>query len=40
MPSFFGLIANHISIALLPAYLLLLLVFMAVMHQRLIRSHP
>ncbi len=35
MPPVFGLIANHISVALLPVYLILLLILMAVMHERL-----
>ena len=33
MPPLFGLIANHISISLLPVYLLLILVLMASMHR-------
>lgn len=33
MPPLFGLIAEHVSISLLPIYLLLLLVLMAVMHE-------
>ena len=37
MPPFFGLIANHISIALFPVFLLVILVLMAVMHERLER---
>ena len=36
MPPLFGLIANHISVALLPVYLLGALVLMAVMHERLL----
>lgn len=35
MPPIFGLIANHITAALLPLYLLALLVLMFVMHERL-----
>lgn len=35
MPPLFGLIANHISIKLLPVFLLLILICMAVMHERL-----
>lgn len=35
MPPVFGLVANHISVALLPVYLILLLILMAVMHERL-----
>lgn len=38
MPPLFGLIANHIHVALLPAYLLLLLLLMAVMHELLLRQ--
>ena len=37
MPSLFGLIANHISIKLLPAYLLVLLALIVVMHEKLVR---
>lgn len=37
LPPLFGLIANHISIALLPSFLMALLVLMAVMYQRLCR---
>ena len=37
MPPFFGLIANHISIALFPVFFLVILVLMAVMHERLER---
>lgn len=39
MPFFFGLIANHISVALLPVYLLMLLGLMTVMQKRLQKSH-
>ena len=38
MPPLFGLLANHISVSLLPVYLLALLVLMAVMHEKLIRK--
>ncbi len=38
MPPLFGLIANHISIALLPFYLLILLILMTVMHERLLKK--
>lgn len=38
MPPLFGLIANHITVALLPVFLLVILVLMAVMHERLIRK--
>ena len=37
MPPLFGLIANHVSIALLPAYLLILLVLIVVMHEKLVK---
>ena len=37
MPPLFGLIANHISIRLLPVYLLILLVLMTYMHELLNR---
>lgn len=37
MPPLFGLIANHISVALLPVYLLVVLVLMALMHERLVK---
>lgn len=40
MPAIFGILANHISIALFPAYLLLLLGLMLVMHERLNRICP
>lgn len=38
MPPLFGLIANHISVSLLPFYLLISLVCMAVMYERLLRK--
>lgn len=38
MPPLFGLIANHITVALLPVFLLVILALMAVMHERLIRK--
>lgn len=38
MPPLFGLIANHINVALLPAYLLAILVLMFVMHENLCRE--
>ena len=38
MPPLFGLIANHISVALLPFFLLIALVLMVVMHETLIRK--
>lgn len=37
MPPLFGLIANHISVALYPVYLLALLILMIVMHETLCR---
>lgn len=37
MPPVFGVIANHISVALLPLYLLFILVLMAVMYERLLK---
>ncbi len=40
MPPAFGLLANHVDIALLPVYLLAVLLLMAVMYERLlIRTH-
>ncbi len=38
MPSIFGLIANHIAVALLPIYLLIILLLMIVMHEVLTRK--
>lgn len=38
MPPLFGLIANHIHISLLPVYLLLILVVMAVMHEKMLKK--
>lgn len=38
MPPLFGIIANHIHVALLPVYLLIILILMAVMHERLIHK--
>lgn len=38
MPPVFGLIANHISVALLPVYLLAILGLMALMYERLIKK--
>lgn len=38
MPPVFGLIANHITVALLPVYLLVILVIMVVMHEILCRK--
>ncbi|MBQ8835340.1 MAG: MFS transporter [Oscillospiraceae bacterium] len=37
MPPIFGLIANHITVALFPLYLLAILALMLMMHERLIR---
>ncbi|MCI6019133.1 MAG: MFS transporter [Clostridiales bacterium] len=37
MPPVFGLIANHIAVALLPVYLLVILILMIVMHELLIK---
>jgi len=37
MPPLFGLIANYINVALLPIYLVILLVLMVVMHERLVK---
>ena len=37
-PPVFGLIANHITVALLPVYLLAILVLMALMHEKLVRK--
>lgn len=38
MPPLFGILANHLSISLLPIYLLVLLAIMAFMHERFIGS--
>ena len=38
MPPLFGLIANHISVALMPGYLLAILVLMAVMHEKMLKK--
>ena len=38
MPPLFGLIANHIHVALLPVYLLLILGLMVYMHEKMLRS--
>ncbi len=37
MPPLFGLLANHISVALLPWYLIVILTLMIVMHERLVK---
>ena len=38
MPPLFGLIANHINVALLPEYILIILILMACMHERMLRK--
>ncbi|MBQ8815188.1 MAG: MFS transporter [Lachnospiraceae bacterium] len=38
MPPLFGLIANHITVALLPIFLLAILVLMLLMHEKLVRK--
>ena len=38
MPPLFGLLANHITAALLPLYLLVMLALMILMHERLVRK--
>lgn len=38
MPPVFGMIANHLTVALLPVYLLVILALMVVMHERLGRK--
>lgn len=38
MPPVFGLIANHISVSLLPLYLLLFTVLMIIFHERLVKK--
>lgn len=38
MPPIFGLLANHISVALLPVYLVIILVLMIVMYEKLLRK--
>jgi len=38
MPSLFGLLANHLSFALLPIYLLVLLILIFVMHEKIIKQ--
>ena len=37
MPPLFGLLANHLGIALLPGYLIVILALMVTMHERLVR---
>ena len=38
MPPLFGVLANHITIALLPPYLLLFLILMFVMHEIVVKK--
>lgn len=38
MPALFGLLANHVSAALLPVYLMILIVLLIVMHEKLVRK--
>lgn len=38
MPSLFGMIANHINVALLPVYLLAILVIMVIMYEKLMKK--
>ena len=38
MPPIFGMIANHISVSLLPLYLLLILALMVFMHEKLLKA--
>ena len=38
MPPIFGLLANHISVALLPIYLVIILILMIVMYEKLLRK--
>ena len=40
MPPLFGLIANHVNVALLPMYLLLILILMVIMHELLTKKAP
>lgn len=40
MPPLFGILANHITVALLPFYLLIILILMGVTHEMLIRKAP
>ena len=37
-PPLFGILANHITVALMPGYLLAILVLMMVMHEKLVRK--
>ena len=38
MPPVFGMLANHISVSLLPGFLAVILFFMIVMHERMIKK--
>lgn len=38
MPPLFGLIANHVNVALFPVYLLFFLILMVLMHEKLVRK--
>ncbi len=38
MPPFFGLIANHITIALFPVFIAVILVLMMTMHEMMMRQ--
>ena len=38
MPSLFGVIADHISISLLPVFLVVLLALMTVMHELVVKK--
>ena len=38
MPPLFGVIANHISVSLMPIYLLAILTLMAVMHEKMLKE--
>ena len=38
MPPLFGVIANHISVSLMPVYLLAILILMAVMHEKMLKA--
>ena len=38
MPPLFGLIAAHITVALMPWYLLLILILMSIVHERLLKK--
>ena len=38
MPPLFGLIADHITVALMPVYLLVILVLMFVMYEQVVRK--